>query len=294
MRGDFDDDHVILIDGSSYIYRAFHSLPELTRRRDGLQVNAVYGFCNMLFKLLREVEQNPSHIAVIFDAPGGTFRTELYKPYKAHRPAVPTILRSQFSLVRLASAAFNLPSIEKQGFEADDLIATYARLAVEEQGRVTIVSPDKDLMQLIEPGVLIHDPMRKGGVTVGHSEVIAKFGVEPDKVVDVQSLLGDTTDNVPGVPGVGIKTAAKLIAQFGSLEGVLRNLPNVKPDRTRFAIEANAERARISKQLVTLDRHVDVAPLETLRARKPNREALTAFLEDMEFFSLLQRVQEAA
>ena len=213
--------HVYLIDGSGYIFRAFHALPPLTRPSDGLPVGAVHGFCAMLWKLLQDARKGrgPTHLAVIFDASEKTFRNEIYKDYKAHRPPAPEELVPQFPLIRDAVKAFNIACIEQNGYEADDLIATYAREALAAGGDVTIVSSDKDLMQLVKPGVSMLDTMKNQ--TIGPDEVREKFGVPPDKVVDVQALAGDSTDNVPGVPGIGVKTAAELINEYGDLETLL-------------------------------------------------------------------------
>src|SRR6266446_6007774 len=207
-------DHVFLVDGSSYIFRAYHALPPLNRKSDGLQVNAVLGFCNMLWKLLRDMkaEERPTHLAVIFDKSEKTFRTEMYPDYKAHRPDPPDDLRPQFKFIREAVQAFDLPCLEQDGFEADDLIATYVRQACEAGATATIVSSDKDLMQLVSDCVIMYDTMKDK--RIGIAEVIEKFGVPPEKVVEVQALAGDSTDNVPGVPGIGIKTAAQLIVEY--------------------------------------------------------------------------------
>ena len=214
-------DHVFLVDGSSYIFRAYHALPPLNRKSDGLQVNAVLGFCNMLWKLLRDMkpEDKPTHLAVIFDKSEHTFRNELYADYKAHRPDAPADLIPQFPLIREAVRAFDIPCLEMLGFEADDLIATYAREACEVKANVTIVSSDKDLMQLVNDCVIMYDTMKDK--KIGVAEVIEKFGVPPEKVIEVQSLIGDSTDNVPGVPGIGVKTAAQLIGEYGDLETLL-------------------------------------------------------------------------
>src|SRR5579859_3511849 len=214
-------DHVFLVDGSSYIFRAYHALPPLTRKSDGLQLNAVYGFCNMLWKLLRDMkpEERPTHLAIVFDKSEHTFRNELYPNYKAHRPDAPEDLIPQFALIREAVHAFDLPCLEQVGYEADDLIATYVRQACEAGATSEIVSSDKDLMQLVNDRVVMYDTMKDR--RIGIAEVIEKFGVPPDKVIEVQSLIGDTTDNVPGVPGIGVKTAAQLIAQYGDLETLL-------------------------------------------------------------------------
>ena len=215
-------DHVFLVDGSSYIFRAYHALPPINRKSDGLQLNAVFGFCNMLWKLLRDMkpEDKPTHLAVVFDKSEKTFRTKMYPDYKAHRPDPPDDLRPQFGLIREAVHAFDLPCLEQDGFEADDLIATYVREACEAGATATIVSSDKDLMQLVNDGVVMFDTMKDK--KIGPAEVFEKFGVPPDKVIEVQALIGDSTDNVPGVPGIGVKTAAQLIGEYGDLETLLK------------------------------------------------------------------------
>jgi DNA polymerase-1 len=222
------DDHLYLVDGSGYIFRAYHALPPLTRKSDGLPVGAVSGFCNMLLKLLNDMgaAQTPTHLAVIFDASGKTFRNDIYDQYKAHRPPAPEDLRPQFPLVREAVRAFDIPAIELEGFEADDLIATYAVEAAKTGARVTIVSSDKDLMQLVGGTIDMVDTMKDK--FIGPDEVLEKFGVAPDKVIDVQSLAGDSADNVPGVPGIGIKTAAQLIDEYGDLDTLLARASEIK------------------------------------------------------------------
>src|SRR6202163_873714 len=246
-------DHVFLVDGSSYIFRAYHALPPLTRKSDGLQVNAVLGFCNMLWKLLRDMkpEERPTHLAVVFDKSEKTFRTEMYPAYKAHRPDPPDDLIPQFAFIREAVRAFDLPCLEQAGFEADDLIATYVRLACEAGATATIVSSDKDLMQLVNDCVIMYDTMKDR--RIGVPEVVEKFGVPPEKVVEVQALAGDSTDNVPGVPGIGIKTAAQLIVEYGDLETLLKRAGEIKQPKRREALIENAEKARISRKLVLLD-----------------------------------------
>src|ERR1043165_2389593 len=288
-------DHVFLVDGSSYIFRAYHALPPLNRKSDGLQVNAVLGFCNMLWKLLRDMkpEEKPTHLAVIFDKSERTFRNELYKDYKAHRPDAPDDLIPQFPLIREAVRAFDIPCLEMLGFEADDLIATYARQACEAKANVTIVSSDKDLMQLVNDCVIMYDTMkdRKIGIT----EVFEKFGVTPDKVIEVQALIGDSTDNVPGVPGIGVKTAAQLIGEYGDLETLLARASEIKQEKRRQALIENAEKARISKKLVTLDDKVTLeVPLADLAVHEPEYSKLIAFLKQMEFSALTRRVAEFA
>ena len=286
-------DHVFLVDGSGYIFRAYHALPPLTRKSDGLQVNAVLGFCNMLWKLLRDMkpEDQPTHLAVVFDKSEHTFRNELYADYKAHRPDAPADLIPQFPLIREAVRAFDIPCLEMLGFEADDLIATYAREACAVQANVTIVSSDKDLMQLVNDCVIMYDTMKDK--KIGVAEVIEKFGVPPDKVIEVQSLIGDSTDNVPGVPGIGVKTAAQLIGEYGDLETLLVRAGEIKQEKRRQALIDNAEKARISKVLVTLDDKVKLeVPLADLAVHEPDYTRLIAFLKAMEFSTLTRRVAE--
>src|SRR3954452_20462026 len=252
-------DHVFLVDGSGYIFRAYHALPPLNRKSDGLQVNAVLGFCNMLWKLLRDMkpEERPTHLAVVFDKSEKTFRTEMYPEYKANRDAPPDDLIPQFPLIREAVRAFDIPCLEQAGYEADDLIATYARLACEAGATATIVSSDKDLMQLVNECVIMYDTMKD--VRIGIPEVVEKFGVPPTKVIEVQALIGDSTDNVPGVPGIGVKTAAQLIGEYGDLETLLAHAGEIKQEKRRQSLIDNAELARLSKRLVTLDAHVALA-----------------------------------
>src|SRR5436305_7718870 len=248
-------DHIFLVDGSSYIFRAYHALPPLNRKSDGLQVNAVLGFCNMLWKLLRDMPEDnrPPHLAIVFDKSEITFRNKLYPDCKAHRPPAPDDLIPQFPLIREAVRAFDLPCLEQAGFEADDLIATYVRQACDAGARATIVSSDKDLMQLITDCVIMYDTMKDK--RIGIPEVLEKFGVPPEKVIEVQSLIGDSTDNVPGVPGIGVKTAAQLISEYGDLETLLKRAPEIKQEKRRQALIENAEKARLSKKLVTLENH---------------------------------------
>ncbi|HEX7922302.1 MAG TPA: 5'-3' exonuclease H3TH domain-containing protein, partial [Bradyrhizobium sp.] len=258
-------DHVFLVDGSGYIFRAYHALPPLNRKSDGLQVNAVLGFCNMLWKLLRDMPEDhrPTHLAIVFDKSEVTFRNKLYPDYKAHRPPAPDDLIPQFALIREAVRAFELPCLEQAGFEADDLIATYARQATERGATTTIVSSDKDLMQLVNDNVAMYDTMKDR--RIGRDEVIEKFGVPPEKVVEVQALAGDSTDNVPGVPGIGVKTAAQLIIEYGDLDQLLFRAGEIKQPKRREALLENAEKARISRQLVLLDDKVDLeVPLDDL------------------------------
>src|SRR5499427_8370725 len=288
-------DHLFLADGSSYIFRAYHALPPINRKSDGLQLNAVFGFCNMLWKLLRDMkpEEKPTHLAVVFDLSERTFRTEMYPDYKAHRPDPPDDLRLQFPLIRQAVHAFDLPCLEQKGFEADDLIATYVRQASEAGATSTIVSSDKDLMQLVNDCVIMFDTMKDR--KIGRAEVIEKFGVPPEKVIEVQALIGDSTDNVPGVPGIGIKTAAQLIGEYGDLETLLKRATEIKQDKRRQALLDNADAARMSKQLVTLDDRVPLdVPIENLGVREPDYKELITFLKAMGFKTLTQRVAEKA
>ncbi len=287
-------DHLFLVDGSGYIFRAYHALPPLTRKSDGMPVGAVSGFCNMLWRLLKEADKTevgvkPTHFAVIFDASSETFRNEIYDQYKAQRPEPPEDLRPQFSLCRQAVAAFNVASVEQIGYEADDLIATYARQAVANGADVTIVSSDKDLMQLVRPGVIMYDTMKERRIS--DPEVFEKFGVAPDRVVDVQALAGDSVDNVPGVPGIGIKTAAQLITDFGDLESLLARASEIKQPKRREALIEHAEKARISRRLVQLDAEVPViTALEDLTVAPVDGAALIGFLKSMEFTTLTNRV----
>lgn len=288
-------DHLYLIDGSGYIFRAYHALPPLTRKSDGLPVGAVSGFCNMLFKLLQDTKNNekPTHLAVIFDAGAKSFRNDFYPEYKAHRPPAPEDLIPQFALIRDATRAFGAPSLELEGYEADDLIATYARVAAEAGALVTIVSSDKDLMQLVVDGqVELLDPVKQKALRT--PEVMEKFGVPPAKVVDVQALAGDSVDNVPGVPGIGVKTAAELINTYGDLEALLARAGEIKQPKRRESLLQYAEQARISKRLVILDAQSPMPePLGNCRVAEPDARELAAFLKAMEFNTLLRRVASA-
>lgn len=286
--------HVYLVDGSGYIFRAFHALPPLTRPSDGLPVGAVHGFCQMLWKLLNDTKaaEAPTHIAVIFDYSAKTFRNDIYDEYKAHRPPPPEELVPQFPLIREAVKAFNVACIEQDGFEADDIIATYARRVVEDGGDVTVVSSDKDLMQLVRPGVVMFDGMKNK--TIGPEEVMEKFGVPPEKVIDVQALAGDSVDNVPGVPGIGVKTAAQLIEEYGDLDGLLARAEEIKQPKRREKLIEFADQARLSRDLVTL---ADDAPLKVpakkLAVQEPVPGRLLGFLREMEFNTLTRRIAEA-
>ncbi|MBR0869896.1 DNA polymerase I [Bradyrhizobium tropiciagri] len=288
-------DHIFLVDGSGYIFRAYHALPPLNRKSDGLQVNAVLGFCNMLWKLLREMpdDNKPTHLAIVFDKSEITFRNKIYPDYKAHRPPAPDDLIPQFALIREAVRAFDLPCLEQVGFEADDLIATYARHASERGATTTIVSSDKDLMQLVTDKVVMFDTMKDR--RIGRDEVIEKFGVPPEKVVEVQALAGDSTDNVPGVPGIGIKTAAQLIIEYGDLDQLLFRATEIKQPKRRESLLEHAEKARISRQLVLLDDKVELdVPLDDLAVHEPDPRRLVAFLKAMEFSTLTRRVADYA
>ncbi|MEX0969274.1 MAG: DNA polymerase I [Paracoccaceae bacterium] len=283
--------HLHLIDGSAYIFRAYHALPPLTRASDGLPVGAVSGYCNMIYKLVEDAKgpDAPTHVAVIFDHSGTTFRNTIYDQYKAQRPPAPEDLKPQFGLIRQATRAFNLPCIELEGFEADDLIATYARQAREAGGRVTIVSSDKDLMQLVGGGVEMLDPMKNK--RIGPDEVFDKFGVDPARVIDVQSLAGDSVDNIPGAPGIGIKTAALLIQEYGDLDSLLARASEIKQPKRRESLIDNADQIRMSRELVTLKQ--DITTVETLDdfdVKDPVPDEVLAFMAEMEFRTLAERM----
>ncbi|WMT87301.1 DNA polymerase I [Pelagibacterium sp. 26DY04] len=290
--------HLVLVDGSSFIFRAYHALPPLTRKSDGLPVGAVSGFCNMINKLFEDLkgENEPTHFAVIFDHSAKSFRNDLYDQYKAHRPEAPEDLVPQFPLTRAATRAFCLPSIEQEGYEADDIIATYACQMRDRGGKVTIVSSDKDLMQLIDDDhVQMLDTIARPGQPplrwMGPDEVMKKFGVTPDKVVDVQALCGDPVDNVPGIPGIGIKTAALLINEYGDLETLLARAGEIKQQKRRESIIENAELARISRKLVELDCNTPVeTPLDDLIRQPLEPKTLIPFLKAMEFTSITRRL----
>jgi len=278
--------HIYLIDGSGYIFRAFHALPPMSRP-DGTPVNAVFGFINMLIRLLADTEAEG--IAVIFDAGRKTFRNEIYPAYKANRPDPPEELIPQFALIREATRAFNLPCIELADYEADDLIAAYAKAARDRGLEVTVVSSDKDLMQLVRPGVAMLDPVKNRAI--GPKEVEEKFGVPPDKVVDVQALAGDSVDNVPGVPGIGVKTAAQLIREYGDVETLLAHAEEIKQPKRRQNLIEHAEAARISRRLVELRDNVPLPmPIENLHLRAPDPALLRAFLEEQAFRSVIARL----
>ena len=296
-RGMKKGDHLFLVDGSGFIFRAFHALPPLTRKSDGLPVGAVSGFCNMLWKLLTDARDTsvgvtPTHFAVIFDYSSKTFRKEIYDAYKANRSAPPEELVPQFGLIRQATRAFNLPCIETEGFEADDIIATYARQAEAIGADVTIVSSDKDLMQLVTPTVHMYDSMKDK--QIGIPDVIEKWGVPPEKMIDLQALVGDSVDNVPGIPGIGPKTAAQLLEEFGDLDTLLARAGEIKQTKRRESIETNADMARLSRQLVALrtDVPLDLA-LDALVLEPQDGPKLVAFLKAMGFGTLTRRVAAA-
>ncbi|MCF1468877.1 DNA polymerase I [Agrobacterium vitis] len=289
-------DHLFLVDGSGFIFRAFHALPALTRKSDGLPVGAVSGFCNMMWKLLTEARDTsvgvtPTHLAVIFDYSSKTFRKDLYPDYKANRSAPPEDLVPQFGLIRQATRAFNLPCIETEGFEADDIIATYARAAEAIGADVTIVSSDKDLMQLVTANVHMYDSMKDK--QIGIPDVIEKWGVPPEKMIDLQSLTGDSTDNIPGIPGIGPKTAAQLLEEYGDLDTLMARASEIKQNKRRENILAGAELVKLSRQLVTLRTDVPLdMPLDALMLEKQDGPKLVAFLKAMEFTSLTRRVAD--
>ena len=288
------NDHYYLIDGSGYIFRAYYALPPLSRKSDGMPTGAVNGFCNMLFKLLEDSKsdlnkEKPTHFAVIFDSARKNFRNEIYSEYKANRSDAPDDLIPQFDYIRKSVLAFNLPSIELLNYEADDLIATYVEQILDEGSKVTIVSSDKDLMQLFKKNVRIYDPMKNKFIT--DEDVNKKFGVKPESVIDVQSLAGDSTDNVPGVPGIGIKTAAELINQYGNLENLLKNASKIKQNKRRETLIENKDKAIISKKLVTLKIDVPVKnKIDEFKLREVDKNKLYNFLREMEFNRLLSSV----
>ena len=287
-------DHFYLIDGSGYIFRAYYALPPLSRKSDGMPTGAVNGFCNMLFKLLEDSKskenlQKPTHFAVIFDSARKNFRNEIYKDYKANRSDAPDDLIPQFDFIRKSVMAFNLPSVELINYEADDLIATYVEQILKIGAKVTIVSSDKDLMQLFSKNVRIYDPMKNK--FLGEEDVIKKFGVKSDKVIDVQSLAGDTSDNVPGVPGIGVKTAAELINKYGNLEKLLSKAHEIKQNKRRETILENKDKALISKKLVTLKKDVPIKmKLDDFVIKNIDKDKLYEFLREMEFNRLLSSV----
>ncbi|MDC1146241.1 DNA polymerase I [Candidatus Pelagibacter sp.] len=290
-------DHFYLIDGSGYIFRAYYALPPLTRKSDGLPVGAVSGFCSMLFKLLEDSKSNenlqkPTHFAVIFDSARKTFRNEIYSDYKANRSEAPEDLAPQFEYIRKSVIAFNLPSVDLPNYEADDLIATYAEQILAKGAKVTIVSSDKDLMQLYRKDVRLFDPMKNKFITP--QDIATKFGVGPEKVIDVQSLAGDSSDNVPGVPGIGVKTAAELINKYGTLEKLLDSAHEIKQNKRRETLIENKDKAIISKKLVTLMKDAPVErKIEEFQLKHIDKDKLYKFLREMEFNRLLSSVTSA-
>ncbi len=286
-------DHFYLIDGSGYIFRAYYALPPLSRKSDGLPTGAVSGFCSMLFKLLEDAraddsKEKPTHFAVIFDSARKNFRNEIYKDYKANRSEAPEDLAPQFEYIRKSVKAFNLPSVELLNYEADDLIATYAKQISELGARVTIISSDKDLMQLVSKDIRLYDPMKNK--VIAEKEVIDKFGVKPHQVIDVQSLAGDSSDNIPGVPGIGIKTAAELINKYKNLDTLLNKASEIKQNKRRETLMENKDKALLSKKLVTLKPDVPVKDeLNSFILKEVNKETLFNFLREMEFNRLLSQ-----
>ena len=283
--------HLHLIDGSGFIFRAYHALPPLTRKSDGLPVGAVSGFCNMLFKIIEDQKGSnaPTHLVVVFDAKGKTFRSDIYPEYKMNRPPAPEDLVPQFPLTRDATRAFGLACIEQEGFEADDIMATLAIQARDAGGHVTIVSSDKDLMQLVGNGVEMYDAMKNK--RIGSEQVVEKFGVGPNRVIDVQSLAGDSVDNVPGAPGIGIKTAALLINEYGDLDSLLERASEIKQPKRRETLIDNADQIRTSRDLVTLktDMKMD-CDLDDFAVHAPDPEVMLKFLSEMEFRTMSARI----
>ena len=286
-------DHYYLIDGSGYIFRAYYALPPLSRKSDGLPTGAVSGFCSMLFKLLEDSRSDdsihkPTHFAVIFDSARKNFRNEIYKDYKANRSEAPEDLAPQFEYIRKSVKAFNLPSIELLNYEADDLIATYAKKITSAGAKVTVISSDKDLMQLVSNKIRMYDPMKNK--VIGEKEVFEKFGVKPDQVVDVQSLAGDSSDNIPGVPGIGIKTAAELISKYNNLDSLLKKAHEIKQNKRRETLITNKDKALLSKKLVTLKDDVPVKDdPNSFVIKDVKKEILYNFLREMEFNRLLSQ-----
>ena len=286
-------DHFYLIDGSGYIFRAYYALPPLSRKSDGLPTGAVSGFCSMLFKLLEDSRSDdsnhkPTHFAVIFDSARKNFRNEIYSEYKANRTEAPEDLAPQFEYIRKSVKAFNLPSIELLNYEADDLIATYAKKIIEAGAKATVISSDKDLMQLVSDNIRLYDPMKSK--VLGEKEVIEKFGVKPHQVIDVQSLAGDSSDNIPGVPGIGIKTASELINKYKTLDTLLKKADEIPQNKRRETLLANKDKALLSRQLVTLKDDVPVKDdLNSFALQEVQKEKLYDFLREMEFNKLLGR-----
>ena len=286
-------DHFYLIDGSGYIFRAYYALPPLSRKSDGLPTGAVSGFCSMLFKLLEDSRSDdsihkPTHFAVIFDSAKKNFRNDIYSEYKANRTETPEDLIPQFEYIRKAVKAFSLPSIELINYEADDLLATYAKKIVSAGAKVTVISSDKDLMQLVSEKIRLYDPMKNK--VLGEKEVFEKFGVKPNQVIDVQSLAGDSSDNIPGVPGIGIKTAAELINKYKTLDVLLKNIKEIPQTKRRESLLENKDKAILSKKLVTLKNDVPVnEEPESFIMKSVDKEKLFDFLREMEFSRLLSQ-----
>ena len=286
-------DHFYLIDGSGYIFRAYYALPPLSRKSDGLPTGAVSGFCSMLFKLLEDSRSDdsihkPTHFAVIFDSAKKNFRNDIYTEYKANRSETPEDLAPQFEYIRKAVKAFSLPSIELINYEADDLLATYAKLIVEAGAKVTVISSDKDLMQLVSKKIRLYDPMKNK--VLGENEVFEKFGVKPNQVIDVQSLAGDPSDNIPGVPGIGVKTAAELINKYKTLDTLLKNIDEIPQNKRRETLLTNKDKAILSKKLVTLKDDVPINEKpEDFIMKNVDKEKLFKFLREMEFNRLLSQ-----
>ncbi|RPF89967.1 MAG: DNA polymerase I [Rhizobiales bacterium TMED168] len=282
--------HIYLVDGSTYIFRAYHALPPLTRKSDGFPVGAISGFCNMLDKLIKDEKEknNLTHLLVIFDASGKTFRNDIFPEYKANRSSPPEDLIPQFPVIRKATDAFNVPHVEMLGYEADDLIASYAKAAINQDMKVTIVSSDKDLMQLVKKNISMLDTMKNR--LIKENEVFEKFGVKPNRVIDVQSLAGDSVDNIPGVPGIGIKTASLLINEYGDLDNLLEKSSNIKQNKRRESLIEFADQARLSRELVTLKEDIELPiPIENIKIQSVEPIKLISFLKGMEFKTLTEK-----
>ena len=286
-------DHYYLIDGSGYIFRAYYALPPLSRKSDGLPTGAVSGFCSMLFKLLEDTRSDdsiykPTHFAVIFDSARKNFRNDIFSEYKANRSEAPDDLIPQFEYIRKSVKAFNLPSIELLNYEADDLIATYAKQITDAGAKVTVISSDKDLMQLVSDKIRLYDPMKSK--IIAEKEVLEKFGVRPSQVIDVQSLAGDTSDNIPGVPGIGVKTAAELINKYKTLDTLLDKASEIPQKKRRETLLANKSKALLSRKLVTLKDDVPVKDDPTsFVIKEVKKDDLYNFLREMEFNRLLSQ-----
>ena len=280
--------HLYLIDGSGFIFRAYYGIKAQMTRLDGTPTNAVYGYTQMLLKIVEDTDAD--YLAVIFDRARKTFRNEIFSEYKSHRPPPPDDLIPQFDIIREATRAMNIPAVDMDGYEADDLIATYARQAAVRGANVTVVSTDKDLMQIVGGKIKMFDAMKN--IEIGPSQVREKFGVGPEKVIDVQALAGDASDNVPGVAGIGIKTAAQLIEEFGDLDGVLKHAEDIKQPKRRQALIEQADLARISRELVTLRQDVPVeVELESFARKKQDPGKLLTFLNRQNFKSIVSKIE---